>query len=160
MSNIVLRRFLGRSRLAEELVEDVLIVEHRNAMFAREVEELVIECIELKKMSTSTWEYVLDLLFAEEQPDDIDELGKSMKTASSKILDVFERVETLLVAAQRQNFDIKDAADFRIARREIEQIMADIEEKFPPLNEQMIQASLESFRRGEYSTLEDLLREA
>ena len=160
MINIVVRRYLGRSRLAAELVEDVLIVEHKNAMFVRDVEELVVECIELEKMSKSTWQYVLDCRFSDPQPDDIDEVGKSMKTATSKILDVFGRVAKLVEDAQRQNYTIKDAADFQIARREIEQIIADIEDKFPPLNEQMIQASLEAFKRGEYTTAEELAREA
>jgi hypothetical protein len=160
MTNIVVRRYLGRSRLAEELVEDVLIAEHRSAMFAREVEELVNECIELEKMSKGTWEYVLDLLFSEEQPDDFDELGKSMKTATSKTVEVFGQVGKLIEEAKTQKRAIKNSADFWIARQEMERIQADIEEKFPPLNEQMIQASLEAFKQGEFVTLEDLLREA
>ena len=41
--NIVVRRYLDRSRLAQGLLEDWQI-EHKEAMFATDVEELVEEC--------------------------------------------------------------------------------------------------------------------
>src|SRR5438067_1292082 len=150
MNNIVVRKFLGRSRLAEELVEDVLITDHQNAMFARDVEELVAECLELEKMSQETWKYVLGLLFSDEFTNDLGELGGMMNTATSKISYVFGQVQDLLEKAEKQGYPIKEASDFKLAWRAIEQIKNDTKKKFPPLDEKTIRESLETYQRGDY----------
>src|SRR5687767_4944518 len=93
--SMVVRRYLGRSRLAQTLVED-LMVEQRTAMLARDAEELARECIDLARLSQDTWSYVLDLLFADLQVDDIDEIGRSMKIASATTLQVFEHAKQLM----------------------------------------------------------------
>jgi hypothetical protein len=158
--SVVVRRYLGRSRLAEELVEDVLIVEHKNAMFARDVEELVVECLELEKMSKNTWHYVLDQLFSDERTNDIDGLGQAMKTASSKVDDVFGRVGNLIKIAKRDGYSIKDEADFLCACRVIKEIKADVDKKFPPIDEEMMEKSIKSYKVGAYRTAEELLLES
>jgi hypothetical protein len=157
--SVVVRRYLGRSRLAEELVED-LIVEHRDAMFARDVDELIAECLELEKLSKVTWTYVLEVLFSEEQAGDIDEIGHMMKTASTKILEVFDRVKPLMETVKGLGLAVNDSADFLIAHQVIRKIKDDVENKFPPINEMMVKQSMEAFRRGAYQPAEDLLRES
>jgi hypothetical protein len=158
MSNIILRRYLGRSQLAESLVVDEL-AEHRDAVFARDVEELVIECLELEKMSKGAWDYVLKLLFADET-DEIDELGQMMKMATTKIIAVFDRVAGAIEEAKRGGHPLRDEVDFQIAHREIQKLRADVEQKFPPVNEELAKRSLEAFKRGDWRTAEEMLHES
>jgi len=158
MHNVVIRRFLGRSRLAESLVEDVF-AEHKNAMFARDVEELIAECLELEKISRSAWDYVLDVLFSE-RANETDELGNMMKMAIAKVSVVFNRVNQLIDEMKARGHGPKEVADFLIARREIQRINEDVAKKFPPINEEMVKRSLEAFRRGEGRTAEEMLHES
>jgi hypothetical protein len=158
MNNVVIRRYLERSRLAETLVEDVL-VEHRSAMFAQDVEELVLECLELEKMSKRAWDYVLDILFSD-RANETDDLGNMMKMAVAKISVVFDRVNQLIEESKRSGHTPKDAADFLIARQDIQKIGQDVEKKFPPIDYKKIELAREAFHRGECIDVEEMLREA
>src|ERR1700722_7391296 len=115
--SVVVRRYLGRSRLAEALVEDMPMAAHRNAIFAQDVDELVAECLDLAIISKKTWAYVLEKLFSENQADDIDDLdetGQAMKTACTKIVDVFERVKEMVEKAAALGYPIQYSSDFMI----------------------------------------------
>lgn len=160
MSAVIVRKCLGSARCAETLVEDFLIGEHRIAMFALTVQDLVTECLELEKESKNAWNYVLGMLFSDAHTNDIDELGCTMKIATSKLAYVYGCVEELVKRAEKQGHEINSSVDLTLARREIQKINEDAELKFPPVNERMVKESLEAFRRGEHESPEDLLRES
>lgn len=163
MSNIMVRKYLGRSRLAQELLEDVLIVENDNVPVAQDIEAMVAECLELEKLLTHTWQHVLELLFAVPQvltDAAIDKMGMTMEMALEKNLALYGNLGRVIESAQRQGRTIKDAADFWIAHQNIKRIKEDVARKFPPLDEQMRKDAVEAFHRGECQSAEDLLREA
>ena len=55
--SLIVRRCLSRSRLLEELVE-IWQIDHDRAMIARDVEELIQECLALNALWADAWKWV------------------------------------------------------------------------------------------------------
>jgi|ERR1043165_4731151 hypothetical protein len=159
MRSVVVKRYLRRSGLAKELADE-LIAEHKTAMIARNVEELVAECLQVEQLCKNSWQYVLGMLFSDEYTNDVDDLGQSMKMATLRLLDTLKGVEQMAEKARELGHTITDATDLSLAYREIERIKEDMERKFPPVNPRMISESLEAYHRGECQSPEELLRES
>jgi hypothetical protein len=67
--NMLLKRCQRRAHLAEELVEEAWLHDHRDAMQAFIAEELLGECVELGNLLRDGWNTVLERLFNGEIED-------------------------------------------------------------------------------------------
>jgi hypothetical protein len=153
--SVLIRRCVKRSYLVEELVETWQI-EHSQAMFARDLEELVQECLELSGLLTKGWQSAVHVLF-DEQFDDLDTIGKMLKVAIDKSIGVFRKVEDLISEAIRKHYDIEGAEAFRRAVSDTVAMKKEVEKQWPAVNHRMIQESIAAYSRGDYQTAEDML---
>jgi hypothetical protein len=158
---LMVQRFLGRSRLAETLIENWRIA-HQEETFATDVAALLGECLELRSLTRQTWSALLELLFSNEHNNgiEVEEFGKTLKIALVKTLEVFTTVQTLLEEAQQKGYTIGEAGQFAAIHQEVIQIKAEVGKAFPEYDRNMAEQARAAFHRGEYRTVEDLLREA
>ena len=82
-----------------------------------------------------------------------------MKQAMSKTLGMFRALESLITEAEHQGNTATIAGVFRTVLGEILEINMKVEKLFPPLNMELVEESIAAFKRGEYQTIEELIRE-
>lgn len=155
--SILARRCLGRSRFVEELVENWQI-EHRQAMFARDVEELVSECLQLGELILHGCKSLVERLF-DEQIDDIDAAGEMMRSSITRTLRTFQIVEEEVGKAECKGYNIEKSSSFRKVARELHQVQAELETTWPSVDADLIEKSQAAYRKGEYQKAEELLGE-
>ena len=159
MNNILVRRYLRRSRSVEELVEDWKI-EHDQAMFALDVEEFVKECIDLGNLSKHAWKSFRELLLKDPNAPAVEESGMVMKEALTKTLAIFHTVNGLIDEASQKGHVIQDDANFELVLHETTKISDKVHAVFMEPDPKVIEESIAAFKRGEYYTSEELLRAA
>jgi hypothetical protein len=155
--NLSVRRYLGRSRFVEELVENWQL-EHERAMFAKDVEELVSECIELGELTKHAWKSALDQLF-DEKVEYIDKAGKMLESSISKTLCVFDKISGLIKEAKRKGFEIEGSANFEETVRATVQVKAELARDWPWFDTAVAEEALADYRRGDYQTIEEIRRD-
>ena len=157
--SIFVRRFLHRSRSVDELIEEWKL-EHDQAMFAFDLEELVSECIDLGNLSKHAWKSFRDLLLKNPNAPVIEESGRVMQTALTRTLEMFHTVKALVTEASQKGHSIQDAADFELVVNETRKISDKVQVVFMEPDPAAIEESIAAFKRGEYYTSEELLRAA
>jgi hypothetical protein len=156
--SILVDRCLSRSRLVEELVENWQM-DHQRAMLARDMEELVCECLELQKLLHHTWTTTLERLF-DEQVDNVESAGEMLRSAINRTRRTLERVHADLVKAQEQGYTISNAENLAKSLTETKQIAEDCENTWPKLKLEMVQASLADYAKGAYQETGKLIGES
>src|SRR5262245_34600890 len=119
--SIFVRRYLGRSRLVEDLLEHWQ-VDHNDALFAQDVEALARECVELGKLTRHTWNLLVNHLF-DGVILNLDEVGQTMDKSVQRTLGVFASVRKLIAEAKRRGFALECSTDFESAARETQLVM-------------------------------------
>jgi uncharacterized protein Yka (UPF0111/DUF47 family) len=155
---VYIDRYLRRSRSAEGLVEDWKL-KHRNVEFATDIEEMVCECVELSDLCKHAWKTLRERAFHRTTPENIEEAGAVMKQAVSKTLGTFHALEGLVADAENRGCTVKNAGALHKVVQEIDEINGKVDKLFPPLNKELIEESIAAFNRGEYQTIEELIRE-
>ena len=157
--SLLARRCLNRSHQLEEYVETWQI-DHKDSVYAHDLEELVKECLELTPLLRRAWDSTVERLFDETARSDRVFTGEEViRGAISRALKVFLRVAQLLEAAERAGFSIENAAGFKDGRHALEQLERDAEKEWPPLDSGQITDSLEAYKRGDFKSAEDMLGE-
>src|SRR5207244_10399260 len=135
-----------RAKLVEELVEDWQI-RHREAMIARDLEELVQESVELGKLLNRGWSVLINRLF-DEDVDDIDAAGKTMHLAVDVTQEVFKQIQARIQVANRKQYDIQGAEEFSKALESTRELKAEVSKKWPYVNHRMIRDSMAGYNGG------------
>jgi hypothetical protein len=156
--SILARRCLGRSRLVAELVENWQL-EHKQAMVARDVEELVLECVDLGKLIQHCGKSLFARL-GEEDFVEIDEIGDTMRAAIAKSLLAFESVRDDVRMAEHKGFIIDNSVSLENVILELRQMEAEFKNNWPTVDRQQLADSLAAYNKGDYRMIEDLLNEA
>jgi len=133
--------------------------EHKDAMVACDVEELVSECLELDDLVQHAWKSLSDLLF-DGKIDDVETIGDKMRMALAKTQNALSLVNDAVSAAESRGHNIAKAEDFRTIRQRMDLVAEEFKETWPTANPQLAQQSLAAYRRGEYQGTENLLRKA
>lgn len=155
---VLVRKYLGRSRLAEELVEDWKIG-HQKAQLACDLQDLVEECIDLSNLAKRTWRALLDMLFDENVQLDHEAVGESMSISLAKTLHVFAMVKSLITAAYFPA--IANAEELARITQETEKILKEFDQKWPESPDlATVGEALSDYHRGAFKTPEELLNEA
>ncbi len=152
-------RYLRRSSFVETLMEEWQL-QHDEAMFVFDVEEFVSECIDLGNLSKHAWRSFHELLLTDPNAPVIDESGAVMKEALAKTLETFQAVNRLVDEASQKGHAVKDAAEFELVLHETIKISETVADIFAPPDPNMIEESIAAFKRGEYYSIEELIRAA
>ncbi len=155
MSSLVVRRCLQRSSLVEQLAENWQL-DHDEAMFASDVEELCRECIDLCDLCERSWRSLVDGLF-NGKVENTEVTGRGFKTAVEKAGQVLHRVNSWLIKAEKKGFQVEGSERFKQGLYTIESLGERIDRKWPFFNSETIEQAREEYRRGEYHTIEELL---
>lgn len=153
---ICVKRYLHRSRVVEHLIEDWKAGQIQPAG-ASCLAAIVAECIDVVAFCLQSWEYIQELLRTDPNGDAIDAVGKIMKSELPRTLAALDSVQELI--GKMTSSPIKDATAFEAAANQIRAVHAKVEMVFPELNKEMAEESLAEFTRGEYQTVEELIRE-
>jgi hypothetical protein len=157
--SLAARRYLNRTHLVEQLTENWQF-DHVEAMGARDLEELVEECLELDKLSKRAWKALVTLLFDPAEKSDKVFAGEALvRSAISRTIKVFRFVQKLIEDAESGGYTIAGAADFRKSFKEVLMLQKEIAEKWPTIDSGMIEESMAAYRRGEFQLAEDVLNE-
>src|SRR5205085_12570640 len=62
ITRMLVLRCSKRSRALDDLVEEAWLLEHHNAMLARDAEDLVEECLQVNNLAVRTWDRLLDAI--------------------------------------------------------------------------------------------------
>jgi hypothetical protein len=155
--SLAVRRCLRRSHLVEELVE-AWQIDHRDAMAARDLEELIQECLELKDLCEHAWNGILHHLF-NEQTDDIEAVGKMMLTALEKGEIVFSNLITQVLETKAKGYEVDRAGELEQGLCRIQQLKADYRKQWPSVDYAMVKDAREAYLRGDYRFAEDILHD-
>ena len=155
----LLNRCRKRSRLTEELVEEVWLNDHRSAMFVYSVEDAISECLELAILLQQAWKATLEQLFNEEI-DDIDGAYLVLVNTVERSIATFERLDRLVQDIAGKGFSVEHIGELAESISNLKILKHEVETKWPVVDPAMIAASMAAYRRGEYQLSEDLLRDA
>jgi len=128
-------------------------------MFARDLEELVNECVEMGTLIVRGWRSLLEQLF-DEQVDEMDAAGEMMRNSIARALRTFRLIEDCVAKVENDSYNIEKSSSFRNIARELQEIQAEFERTWPRVNDDLIERSQAAYRRGEYRTTEELLGES
>ncbi|MBI2807102.1 MAG: hypothetical protein HYX68_19145 [Planctomycetes bacterium] len=156
--NICVWRYLHRSRVIEQLIDD-----WKNQRIPGPVNALLMatiqECIDVGALCDQTWQTVYELLHTDPNGEEIYELGNMVKPELAKTLAAFEWISERITEANGVGTPITGASEFAAAASQVRELITRIEMVFPELNEAMAAESLAAFERGDYQTIEELIRE-
>lgn len=157
--NFLMNRCRRRTHLTEELVEEVWQQNHRDVMFAFDVEDAISECLELGQLLHHAWDNALDHLYAEEI-DDVDGLFAVMTATVARAIDTLKRMQELARLVVKNGYELGHSGELDACISELERLQHGIEERWPKADQQMIAESLAAYHRGEYQTAEELMSDS
>jgi hypothetical protein len=156
---LLVRRCLDRSHRLEEYVETWQI-DHKEAMYACDLEELVSECLQLESLLRRAWSLTTERLFDEGVKSYHVFAGEEVvRAAISRTVRMFKIVSKLLEGAERAGYSIDGSGKFGDANRAMESLEKDVEADWSPMDSQQMRESISAFERGEVQSAEDLLCE-
>lgn len=156
--SILSRRFLGRARLFQEMVEDWRTAPN-HALFEREVGELIVESKDIAAVAQTARDTIKKRL-KERNPEHIDLEGDAMKQALSRIQAAFVHLQEILQIGDRRKLNVPDRESLPDTIAAIGKIGDDIERWFPLPNYQKMDEAIAAVKRGEFITIEELILEA
>lgn len=158
MSSFLITRCYRRARLTEELVE-AWQFEHKEAMRARDAEDLICECLDLARLIQNAWQFTIDRLF-EEEIDDLETIRKLLLDTNERALATLRRVQKMTSQTVVNGFAIDHLTKLNEPIQALAQLQVDMDKKWPKINPQMIADSMAAYERGEFKLSEDLLHES
>jgi hypothetical protein len=156
--SVFVDHYLSRTRAAEHLVEDWKN-KHDQAMFAMDVEEMVRECVNLDALCRHAWKTLWQLIRRDPNGAAVDEAKEPIQEALAKTQQVLHSVEGLVAEAKGKGLTISSAEELLGVARTVREISAKVKIVYPNPNWEQIRISQAEFERGEYQTIEELLRE-
>jgi hypothetical protein len=156
--NNIINRFNRRIHLTEELVEEAAMRAHREAMVACDVDDLISECLESAALLRSVWAAVLDFLFSGDAGS-IDELRPPLMGAIGREMHTHATLQTIAQKVTGAGYAIKRLPEYVESTNDLNVVKAEIEKKWPVVDREMIARSVAAYKRGDFQSSEDLLRE-
>jgi hypothetical protein len=158
--SILVRRYLGRSRCLEELLEDWQI-RYQKAQLAWDVQDLVSECIELGQLAQRAWDFVADKLYDENHRFDHEKVGEAMGLALQKTLHAFNKVdEDVIETVDRLDCPpVDNVPQFKRSLVAVRRIAKEFKEQWPSIDRETVKEALAAYQRGEFQTSGALLDE-
>ncbi len=157
--SLLVRRCLNRSHQLEQYVETWQI-DHKGAVYAGDLEELVEECLEIAPLLRRAWDRAVERLFDEgERSEKVFAGEEVIRGAISRVVRVFGISAKLIESAERAGFSIDGVGRFRDGLRDLERLEQEAENQWPPMDSQQMRDSLAAYQRGDYQSAADVLRE-
>jgi hypothetical protein len=157
--NLLVRRYLNRTHLVEQLVENWQL-DHKEAMAARDLEELVSECVDLAALGRRAWRMLLSRMFdAQERSDRVFAAEDLIKSVIHRTAGIFAVIGKSIKDVERFGYVVEGATEFQKATHDVKQLETETAEPWPPIDPKLAQESLEAYKRGDYRLAEDILHE-
>lgn len=154
VKNVICR---GKLRTIEDAV-DAWKAEHVKAMRIQNIEELVHECLGasdyLKQWNNESWKQLM-----ENNLRAVQEEGEMLRRAFRNASALFSPIMDAVKDAENQSYRIEKAPEFQKAIDEVESMSAKLEKHWPFIDLQMVEESRAAMERGDYVSVEDMLRE-
>jgi len=156
--SIMSRRFLGRARLFQELVEDWRSAPN-HPLFVREVSELVEEAKEISVLAQVARDTIKKRL-RERNPENIESEGAVMKQALSRIQTTLASLSEVIKNGKLRGEIAVDADAVPASVAVIERLLGDMDRWFSYLTPEQVVEAIADVKRGDFISIEDLLNEA
>jgi hypothetical protein len=156
--NSLINRCNRRAHLAEEIVEEAWLLDHRDVMLGHVFEDAVGECLDLNKLVRHVWVVALEMLFREEIHD-IGGTKRALVVTVDRAISTMKRALDLVQGATAKYCSPAKVAELSAAVQSSENIRLEIDKKWPTANPQMVAESMAAYHRGECRPIEDWLSE-
>jgi hypothetical protein len=114
ITRMLVLRCSKRSRALEDLVEEAWLLDHHNAMLARDGEDLVEECLHVNNLAVRTWDSLLDAILQGEEVD-FEAVDATFGEALPRTVRCFERVLRLTAAIRQRGYEVARADELKAA---------------------------------------------
>lgn len=129
---------------------------NQDADFARDVEELCGECLDIPRLYQQAWQKLLDNL---PEIKNTQEAGRAFQGALNDTIQVCGHILALCAAARKMGQAITGAEKLKGEILNLQELAGRVDRDWPFLNKKMMESSKDDFRRGAYRTAEDLLHD-
>jgi hypothetical protein len=147
----------GRARAIEDAI-DAWNLDHDNALSARDMEDVVGECLSTRDFLSQWHQTAWEHLFAGRLAN-IQQAGELLRSATGKLVHVFAAVQTCVKWMERKGYPVDKAVEFEAAARAVEGLLADLNRRWPFIDPQQVEEARAAFARGEGIPAEEILRE-
>ncbi|MBL8795041.1 MAG: hypothetical protein JNM56_14120 [Planctomycetia bacterium] len=156
--SLLFRLQCGKSRAIEEVVE-AWKAEHAGAMAARDVEELVRECLRLPDEMRRIYREIFDR-FTSGNIEGYHDIGKALQAQFEGNLRFMDSVRDMARRQTAAGHTIEGAAELERVLEDIRPKVQEIFERWPwmPTEEEVAEAKAE-IARGNYQTVDEILDE-
>ena len=152
--NIICR---GQTRTIEDAVESWK-AGHDDAMEVRDIEDLVAFCLSacqfMERWYKEAWELALAGRLKKVQS-----AGKMLRTALDRSVEALEEVRGCVKWAEKKEYTVDNAREVLAAADRVKRMRDDLNERWPFLDKQQIEAARAELSRGDYQYAEDILPE-
>lgn len=155
--NVLLDRCMRRSNLVHELYESWQL-DHQEARYAADVEELCGEAVDLCRLCRHVWQTLWDELFKLLIYNPIT-TGLSFQKIIDRSTEVAASINGEAIKATNKGHKFAGAEQLADCVRDMEALKKEIADKWPFMNDDpdMAAESRAAILRGEYMTIEELL---
>ena len=158
--SLLVRRCRNRSNQLEQYVE-TWHIDHKAAMYACDLEQLVQECLELAPLLRQAWDCAVERLFDKsERSERVFAEEEAIRQVISRAPQVFRKISNLIDDAEREGYAIDGAEKFREGLRDLELLEKEVESQWPLPDAQQMREAVGAYKRGEYKSAEDILLES
>ena len=147
----------GKTRTIVEAVQSWK-ADHETAMDARELDDIVAECISAQSFLSSWVEGTWQQLFAN-CLDDPQTTGTHLREATDQALEVSEVVGGCIQEVEAHGYKIAAAATFQQGVEMIRHLRGDIAQRWPWMDERLALEALADYQAGRSQTAEEILDE-
>jgi hypothetical protein len=158
MGNAVLPSIcLARAQAIENLVESWQ-PDHHTAMYARDLEELVRECVGLRRLAERTWNFLRDALQKNEVCD-IYFTGKIQQTAVKRHLRLYAAVREHIRVAKQLGYEIEGEEEFTKAEQYAKYLSEALKQEWPWLDPETARRADADYKEGRFRPAEGFFDE-
>lgn len=156
--DLAVRRSVQRSHLVEELVENWQS-DHQRALAAREVEELMQECVDLAKLNRQATQTLVDRFWSGSVKG-LESAAEVLRAAVQRTLLNCQVVQKEKTYAEQHGFMLEGAAAFTEACQNTLLLARQVDEQLPRFDSGLAEEARAAFLRGDHQTVEELLHAA
>lgn len=137
---------------------DAWKLDHDDAMQAWDIQDLVAECIALRKY-VGTWKDEAWQLLMANKLKHVQATGEVLKRQLSHVEYLINLVENCVKSAAARGWEFDKAQELRDAKTAVAAMGADFEKRWPFVDAEQVKRSREDFDRGRYQPAEEILGE-
>ena len=145
----------ARARAIQDEV-DAWKLDHDDAMEAWDIQDLVAECIALRKY-VGTWKDEAWQLLMANKLKHVQATGEILKRQIAHVESLINLVENCVKSAMARGWKFDKTDELKEAKATIAVMRADFEKRWPFIDPEQVKRSREDFDRGKYQPAKEIL---